>query len=92
MHGQIPFLVLERLDGGTLTYLLNKPPNPYSKDNPFKILTALEIMKSLANAMKFLHTEFHPDAVLIHRDIKPDNIWYDRVQSTCTRNSYLCLA
>ena len=71
-----PFLVLERLDGGSLTYLLNKPRNNFSRDHPFSVVTALEILRSLANAVKYLHWEFHKDAVLIHRDIKPDNIWY----------------
>jgi len=34
----------------------------------------LEFCQELANALTFLHEEFHPDICIIHRDLKPDNI------------------
>jgi len=98
VHDCHPFLVVERLDGGSLTYHLTRPRNTYSKDFPFSVLTALGMARDLSNAVKYLHDEFHPHAVLLHRDIKPDNICFTKDMtlklmdfgiSTCIRRRVL---
>ncbi len=85
-----PFLVLERLNGGSLTLLLQTQKTTF--------LQSLKICKELAQAIHYLHHEFHPDAILIHRDLKPDNIGFDDKGilklmdfgiSTCIRRSVL---
>lgn len=90
-----PFLVLERLNGGSLALLLSSQMQCGSRV-PF--LRALQISQQLAQAVDYLHNHFHPDAVLIHRDIKPDNIGFDEHGSlklmdfgisTCLRRSVL---
>lgn len=68
-----PFLVMERLGGGSLQYLLAEAGELSCR---IPLRKALQIVRDLANALQYLHTDFHPDAVLIHRDLKPDNIWY----------------
>lgn len=67
-----PFLVMERLDGGSLQYLLAEADECQCR---IPLRKALQITRDLANAIQYLHHDFHPDAVLIHRDLKPDNIW-----------------
>ena len=69
-----PFLVLERLNGGSLALLLAQHQQNHSC---VSFLRALEICQQLAQALDYLHNHFHKDAVLIHRDIKPDNIGFD---------------
>jgi len=71
----MPFLVLERLKGGTLTSLLNV----YTTAACTKLMpypAVLEIGRSLASALHYLHYEFHDNAMIIHRDLKPDNIGF----------------
>lgn len=41
------------------------------------LLEALRIGHSLATALCYLHTTFSPSAVILHRDLKPDNIGFD---------------
>lgn len=71
----MPFIVLERLKGGTLTSLLNVYTTAAStKLMPYPAV--IEIGRSLASALHYLHYEFHEDAMIIHRDLKPDNIGF----------------
>ena len=30
--------------------------------------------REFADALQYIHTQFHPDCIIIHRDLKPDNI------------------
>lgn len=70
-----PFLVMERLKGKSLADMLGE--YVYGQATPFLPLYAVvHIGRSFASALKYLHTEFHPDGLVIHRDLKPDNIGF----------------
>jgi len=69
-----PFLVLERLDGGTLTALIAVNERAYRL--PFNQRRVLEIARDLANVLVYLHEDFLPHAMVIHRDLKPNNIGF----------------
>ena len=72
---QVPFVIIERLNGGTLSFFLAKPRSYHAR--PFTLLRTFEIWKELATALDFLHNQFHSDCCVIHRDLKPDNICFD---------------
>lgn len=76
-----PFLILEHLQGGTLTDLM-KRKNVLSI-YPLSLLRSLEILKELASAIKYLHHDYDSETVVIHRDLRPDNIWYDMSVGSC---------
>eukprot|EP00607_Mallomonas_marina_P002731 CAMPEP_0182439312 /NCGR_PEP_ID=MMETSP1167-20130531/86361_1 /TAXON_ID=2988 /ORGANISM="Mallomonas Sp, Strain CCMP3275" /LENGTH=463 /DNA_ID=CAMNT_0024632985 /DNA_START=119 /DNA_END=1510 /DNA_ORIENTATION=+ len=65
------FLCLERMDHGTLSSLLAHPGFLRSK---LSLRQVLELGVSFTSALQYLHEDFSPDAMLIHRDLKPDNI------------------
>jgi serine/threonine protein kinase len=75
------FLVLQYLGGGTLKNLFDKTNARKSSlscmcKSP-KTFTFPEVLlraKELAQALNYLHVECHPEATLIHRDLKPDNV------------------
>jgi serine/threonine protein kinase len=71
---QLPFLVVEYLLGSTLAYHLILRRSRGKR--PFKYLRALELLKSFASALKYLHEEFNANYSIIHRDLKPDNIGF----------------
>ena len=70
----LPFIVLERLNGGTLTAKLNKTRTGFSK--PFSLSTFYNYAKQLISALVYLHSGFSANAAVIHRDLKPDNIGF----------------
>ena len=72
---QVPFVIIERLTGGTLSFYLAKPRSFHSR--PYKLLQVFEIWKQLATALDFLHDKFDKTNAVIHRDLKPDNICFD---------------
>jgi len=73
-----PFLVLEKLEGNTLQYLLQrKTLSSLWSGRVLQYVQCLEYSIQLASALKYLHEDCHPEAVLIHRDLKPDNIAFD---------------
>ena len=43
---------------------------------PFKELQFIRMAKQLADGLHYLHEQFTPNVMLIHRDIKPDNIGF----------------
>ena len=34
----------------------------------------IRMAREFADALQYIHTQFHPDCIIIHRDLKPDNI------------------
>jgi len=71
----VPFVIMERLTGGTLSYFLSKPRSYHSR--PYSLLKTFNIWKQLAEALVFLHDDFDANCSVIHRDLKPDNICFD---------------
>eukprot|EP00607_Mallomonas_marina_P008532 CAMPEP_0182419010 /NCGR_PEP_ID=MMETSP1167-20130531/3396_1 /TAXON_ID=2988 /ORGANISM="Mallomonas Sp, Strain CCMP3275" /LENGTH=554 /DNA_ID=CAMNT_0024593563 /DNA_START=152 /DNA_END=1819 /DNA_ORIENTATION=+ len=69
---QRQFLVLERLNGGSLMAILN---NKMSR-SPFSFKQVLQLSQQFASALCYLHEEFHQEITIIHRDLKPDNIGF----------------
>ena len=61
-----PFMVLELLAGETVTERLGR-------DGPFPLEDALQLAKAVASALAAAHA-----AGIIHRDIKPDNLFLPR--------------
>ena len=75
-RSSLPFILLERLNGGSLTYKLTKKRFPANR--PFRSnLECYTYMISLAEALHFLHYDFDATVHVIHRDLKPDNVAFD---------------
>lgn len=76
----VRFVVLERLDGGTLTQMLGYDNRirdrrrRFWKRKQFAFVDVLRIARSIAEAMTYCHEEAVPGGVILHRDLKPDNI------------------
>jgi serine/threonine protein kinase len=76
----VRFVVLERLDGGTLTQRLGYDTRirdrrrRFWRKKQFSYLDVLRIARSIAHAMAYCHEEAVPGSVVLHRDLKPDNI------------------
>mmetsp|Transcript_6579 Transcript_6579/g.12403 ORF Transcript_6579/g.12403 Transcript_6579/m.12403 type:complete len:708 (+) Transcript_6579:320-2443(+) len=74
------FLVLERLDGGTLTQQLGYDTRirdrrrRFWKKNKMPYVKVLEIARQIAEAMDYCHRRAVPGSMVLHRDLKPDNI------------------
>eukprot|EP00560_Eucampia_antarctica_P004650 CAMPEP_0197836412 /NCGR_PEP_ID=MMETSP1437-20131217/28896_1 /TAXON_ID=49252 ORGANISM="Eucampia antarctica, Strain CCMP1452" /NCGR_SAMPLE_ID=MMETSP1437 /ASSEMBLY_ACC=CAM_ASM_001096 /LENGTH=591 /DNA_ID=CAMNT_0043442569 /DNA_START=42 /DNA_END=1814 /DNA_ORIENTATION=- len=76
------FMVLERLDGGSLTQVLGYDTRIRDRRRRFwkkKHFTYVEVLKcarSIAEAMEYLHSDAIPGCMVLHRDLKPDNIGF----------------
>ncbi len=76
----VRFVVLERLDGGTLTQLLGYDTRIRDRRRRFwakKKISYVDVLKcarSLAEALAYCHGRAIPNAMVLHRDLKPDNI------------------
>jgi serine/threonine protein kinase len=76
----VRFVVLERLDGGTLTQLLGYDTRIRDRRRRFwtkKKMSYMDVLKcarSMADAMAYCHGRAIPNAMVKHRDLKPDNI------------------
>lgn len=74
------FLVLERLDGGTLTQQLGYDTRirdrrrRFWKKNKMPYIKVLEVARQIAEAMDYCHRRAVPGSMVLHRDLKPDNI------------------
>ena len=76
----VRFVVLERLDGGTLSQMLGYDNRirdrrrRFWKKKHFSFLDVLRVARSIAEAMMYCHEHAIPGSVVLHRDLKPDNI------------------
>jgi serine/threonine protein kinase len=77
---KVRFIVLERLDGGTVTQILGYDTRirdrrrRFWRRKQFSFVDVLRIARSIASAMTYLHEEAIPGSIVLHRDLKPDNI------------------
>ena len=69
-----PMIVLEALDGDTLTYHLSLKRSFHTR--PFTESRYLRMARELAAALLYIHDQISPECTLIHRDLKPDNIGF----------------
>ena len=78
----VRFVVLERLDGGTLTQLLGYDTRIRDRRRRFwakKKISYMDVLKcarSLAEALAYCHGRAIPNAMVLHRDLKPDNVGF----------------
>lgn len=72
----LPFIVLQRLKGGTLKSLLSRCTVSGTQRPSLPLSMVVYIALSLASALNYLHNDFHPLSKCIHRDLKPDNIGF----------------
>jgi serine/threonine protein kinase len=76
----VRFVVLERLDGGTLTQMLGYDTRirdrrrRFWRRKQFSFLDVLRIARSIAEALAYCHEQAIPGCIVLHRDLKPDNI------------------
>jgi len=79
---KVRFIVLERLDGGTLTQMLGYDTRIRDRRRRFwrkKQLPYLDVLRcarSLAFALQYCHEQAVPGSMVLHRDLKPDNIGF----------------
>jgi serine/threonine protein kinase len=88
------FAVLEYLKGRTLADKLESKLSIADKvfHKPrFPLTEVLLLAEQLADALDYLHRRFHPDACIIHRDIKPDNIGFSSDGSVKIFDFGLCV-
>jgi serine/threonine protein kinase len=79
---KVRFIVLERLDGGTLTQMLGYDTRIRDRRRRFwrkKQLPYLDVLRcarSLACALQYCNEQAVPGSMVLHRDLKPDNIGF----------------
>jgi serine/threonine protein kinase len=78
----VRFVVLERLDGGTLTQMLGYDTRirdrrrRFWKKKQLSFLDVLRCARSIADAMAYCNRDAIPGCMVLHRDLKPDNIGF----------------
>lgn len=78
----VRFVVLERLDGGTLTQMLGYDTRirdrrrRFWKKKNMPYLDVLKCARSMAAAMQYCHEKAIPGSLVLHRDLKPDNVGF----------------
>jgi len=79
---RIRFVVLERLDGGTMSQLLGYDNRIRDRrrrfwtKNKIPYMDVLKYARDLANALAYCQGGAIPNAMVLHRDLKPDNIGF----------------
>ena len=68
VHLGHPFIVMENLSGGTLDDRLPQINTIWEK---------VSVALSIARALQHIHTSCLPDFVVMHRDLKPNNVAFD---------------
>eukprot|EP00903_Cladosiphon_okamuranus_P011854 g11136.t1 len=77
------FLLIERLDGGTLAQRCGNALNIRDRRRRFRHkrhFTYEELLRQglqLAEALQYMHNDAMPGKLVVHRDLKPDNIGFD---------------
>ncbi|CAN0088492.1 unnamed protein product [Ectocarpus sp. 6 AP-2014] len=77
------FLIIARLDGGTLSQRcdhgsrLRDRRGRFKTGKPFSHMQLLRCARQLAAALRHLHEEAIPGRMVVHRDVKPDNIGFN---------------
>jgi len=76
--GTLPrkFIEVDYLEGGTLDDVICKNRLSTDPESEGHIKSSLTIARELASALKYLHNDVHPQATVIHRDLKPQNIGF----------------
>jgi serine/threonine-protein kinase len=64
--GEVPYLVMELLEGETLSHRLVRAPFPNAQ--------VQELISQLLRALSFVHAQG-----LVHRDLKPANVFFERL-------------
>eukprot|EP00978_Attheya_sp_CCMP212_P015916 scaffold41220_cov56-Attheya_sp.AAC.1 len=78
----VRFVVLERLDGGSLTQVLGYDTRirdrrrRFWKKKQFSYLEVLTCARAIADAMAYCQGRAIPGCMCLHRDLKPDNIGF----------------
>ncbi len=67
VSGLRPYLVMELLEGETLSQRLHR--------GPLSVEVALQVVQQLLEALSFMHR-----AQLVHRDVKPSNVFLQRMR------------
>ncbi|CAN0195876.1 unnamed protein product, partial [Discosporangium mesarthrocarpum] len=81
------FLLIGRLDGGTLSQRCANGEGVRDRrarfrgQQPFSYMELLRCGRQLAEALRYLHEEAIPGRMVVHRDIKPDNIGFTKEAS-----------
>lgn len=76
------FIVLEYLGGGSLNTILEKSQqnsgiaNKLFKKPTFPYLDLLRKARAIAAAFDYCHRQLHSEAMILHRDLKPDNVGF----------------
>lgn len=78
--GRLPrrFLILELLDGGSLSHSLGLRVDTNNRiaKKKFNYMETLHLARSLASSLEYLHNRWDSNIHVIHRDLKPDNIGF----------------
>jgi len=78
----VRFMVLERLDGGSLSQKLGYDRRIRDRRRRFRksyhmsFNQSIKCARSIAVAMSYLHEDAIPGGMCLHRDLKPDNIGF----------------